>query len=162
MSLDELFFNGMVYFWRRWAAKKAPHDMSLWNTYCFIKISVASSYYNLVATFLAMPFALFVQYPLICYFNDSHVYSLGCLGTSSGHVPYMFSLAYTERELVSDVCHIYSGLGPTFTVELGDSFTVGNQKRSTLDTCGYLFLGMVHWHTLCPDQDNDYPTVLYI
>ena len=134
--------------------------MSLWNTCCFIKISVASSLLQPCCYFLAMPFALFVQYPLICFLNDSHVYSLGCLGTSRGHVPYMFSLAYTDRELVIEVCHIYSGLGPTFTVELGASFTVGNQRWSTLDTCGCLFLGMLHWLTLCLNQDNDYPMVL--
>ena len=52
------------------------------------------------------------------HFDDSQVYSLGCLGTSRGHMPYIFSLASTYMELVSDVCHIYSGLGTTFTVEL--------------------------------------------
>jgi hypothetical protein len=91
----------------------------LWNTCCFIKISVASMLLQPCCYFLAMPLALFVQYPLICYFNATHVYSLGWIGTPRGHVAYMFSLAGIGRVLVIEVCHIYSGPGPTFTVELG-------------------------------------------
>jgi hypothetical protein len=40
-------------------------------------------------------------------------------------VAYVFSLAYTNRKLVM-MC-------ATFTVELGDSFTIGYQLRSTLE-----------------------------
>jgi hypothetical protein len=37
----------------------------------------------------------------------------------------------------------------------------GEIQSDTIDTCCYLFLGMVHCHTLCPNQDNDYQTIRY-
>jgi hypothetical protein len=77
-------------------------------------------------------------------------------------VAYMLSLACTDRVLVIEVCHIYSGLGPTFTVELGSSFTVGLHRRITLDTFGYLLCRDGALAQMCPNQDNDYLKVLYI
>ncbi len=47
---------------------------------------------------------------LICSFDVTHVYYLGWLCTSRGHVAYMFSVACTDRVLVIEMCHIYGGI----------------------------------------------------
>ncbi len=69
-------------------------------------------------------------------------------------------LSNTDWELVNQFVTVTWNWGPHLRWNKCLHYG-GKHSRITLDTCGYLFLGIGHWHTMCPKQDNDFPMFRY-